>query len=489
MAKGESRKKPEGGVVAASGAHGIRQMFIGELSPDPRQRARYSTGIWIDDANTLQLYRNVLADQRAFQALEQRLNAAISKPMQVKPGGDSRRDRKAAEDLTTKLAGIKFETICKKLLHAIWFGYSIGEVIYAPDYGTVRMHDIRVRAAERFRWNTDNQPLLKTLENPAGSPLPENKFVILRRPGDHDDIPYAPGLARWCYWPAYLKRHGLKFWAIALEKFGTPTAKGKYQRGATDDEKDMLLDILMALANGLAVALPDDQEIDLLEAMRRSGGDFDIFCRYMDALITTTILGQSSTTDQGPWRGTAEIQMEVRDEAVAADCRMLNEALNSTISPWLTDWNFPGAAYPIITRDTDPPEDLDARVDREEKISKMTGLRPTRRHIEETYGGEWEESGRPSQSGTGAGAMFADDHDDPITAAALEAAQDWRLQMEPVVRPLLDAADNANDLDEFQSLIDSDEVSDAMRSDRLQQRLTNTQFSSAVSGDVESGEI
>ena len=207
----------------------------------------------------------------------------------------------------------------------------------------------------------------------------------------------------------------------------------------------------------------------------------------MDALITTTILGQSSTTDQGPWRGTAEIQMEVRDEAVAADCRMLNEALNSTIAPWLTDWNFPGAAYPVITRDTDPPEDLDARVDREEKISRMTGLRPTRRHIEETYGGDWEESGRPSQSGTGA--MFADDHDDPITAAALEAAQDWRLQMEPVVRPVLDAADNANDLDEFQSLIDGDEVSDAMRSDRLQERLTNTQFSTAVSGDAESGEI
>ena len=36
------------------------------------------------------------------------------------------------------------------------------------------------------------------------------------------------------------------------------------------------------------------------------------------------------------------------------------------------------------------PEDLDARARREAVIAQTSSLRPTRTHIERTYGGEWE---------------------------------------------------------------------------------------------------
>ena len=145
-----------------------------------------------------------------------------------------------------------------------------------------------------------------------------------------------------------------------------------------------------AYATSAGVTLPEGQEVEIVESARRAGGDFEQFVGYLDRQLTTTILGQSSTTDQGPWRGTAEVQKDVRDETVAADCRLLDNALNCTIARWLTVWNFQSAAFPRIRRDASPPEDLDARATREETISRTTGLRPTQAHVEEVYGGEWE---------------------------------------------------------------------------------------------------
>ena len=87
----------------------------------------------------------------------------------------------------------------------------------------------------------------------------------------------------------------------------------------------------------------------------------------------------------------------MRDETVAADCRLLDNALNGTLARWLTLWNFPSAATPRIRRDASPPDDLDARARREAVIAQTSGLRPTRAHIERTYGGDWEAA--PPSSG------------------------------------------------------------------------------------------
>ena len=180
-------------------------------------------------------------------------------------------------------------------------------------------------------------------------------------------------------------------------------------------------------------------------------------------MIAKTILGQSATTEQGPWRGTAEVQKDVRDEVIAADCRLLVESFNSTIAAWLTHWNFPGAAVPIMVRDASPPEDLDARAKREETVGRMAGLRPTQAHVESVYGGEWEAAPGPA-----AGMRpppDADPGDDggfrglcqrpvrrpPRTAfrgrdrarPAQLVRDEWEPMMEPVIEPILVAAGGA----------------------------------------------
>ena len=435
-------KTPPAGETAASGMGHWLAPYIGELPLDPTGRARYAYTHVADETHALQTYRNVLRDERCSAALEQRLNAAISKPWEVEPGGEDAVDKAAAEDLAEQLKAIPFDETCRQLLHGVWFGWAVGEAMWARDGNRVVIEDLVVRSLDRFTWSTQGELLLRTYTVPQGQPVPDGKFVVLTRPGEHRDLPYAPGLARWCYWPVWFKRHGWKFWAIALEKFGAPTAKGVYPKGATEQEKKKLLDVIQSLATGAGIAIPEDQEVELLATAQRAGGsggiDFEAFVKYLDQSITTTILGQSSTTDQGPWRGTAEVQKDVRDETVTADCRLLDETLNATIARWLTQWNFPSAAVPKIRHDADPREDLDARAKREEVVSRTTGLRPTKQHVIDIYGGEWEEAPEPTPppaanpDGNGGGNEPPpdDDDDDNEMAAALAAA---------IVRPLVEA--------------------------------------------------
>ena len=382
---------PPLGEVAAASIAGRLQPYIGELPLNPRQPSRYADR-YRDEGHALQIYRDILRDERCQAALDQRLDAAIARPWTVEPGGDAPEDRAAADDLARQLAGVGFDAVSRQLLHGVWYGYAIAEALWAREADRVVLDRLVVRAPDRFRWSAEG-----AAPAPHRDPAPRRaaaggKFVVLRRPGEHGDLPHGPGLARWCFWPVWLKRHGLKFWSVALEKFGAPGVKGTYPRNASAEQKADLLDLVQSFATNLGVILPEGQEIEIVESARRAGGDFLAFVAYLDRAISTTILGQSATTDMGPWRGTAEVQRDVRDETVAADCRLLDNALNGTLARWLTQWNFPSAATPRIRRDASPPEDLDARARREAVIAQTSGLRPTRAHIERTYGGAWEEA-------------------------------------------------------------------------------------------------
>ncbi|MCY4431145.1 MAG: DUF935 family protein [Rhodospirillales bacterium] len=497
-----TRKNPPAaplGEVAARSTAGRIQYYIGELPPDPRDRATYADS-YRDDSQALLLYRDTLRDERAMAALDQRLHAAVSRPWEVEPGGEREIDRTAAAHLEGQLRGLDFDSICRQLLHGVWYGYAVAEAIWARSGNSVIIKDLKVRAPDRFRWSVDNELLLRTDTALFGEPVPDAKFGVLTRPGESVDVPHGPGLARWCYWPVWFKRNGIGWWATSIEKFGSPTSVGKYPRTATEGEKKTLLELVYAFTSGAAVALPEDQAIEIIEGGRRTlglGGDFSAFVRYLDVSMTTTILGQSSTTDQGPWRGTADVQKDVRDETVAADARLLGEALNSSIARWLTAWNFPGAAPPRIRRDVEPPEDLDARAKREETLGRMSGLRPTRAHIERVYGGEWEDA--PEPSGTGPGmpdgtpgnsprgdlAEPGEQRHDAIGTAIEDLiGEGWEPLMDPVIEPLLAEASAAlergESLEAFRGGLPA--VFDAMDDAVLVQTLRRMGFSARLSG-------
>lgn len=390
----------------------------------------------------LLIYQEVLRDEQVKACFEQRVRAVVSKPWEVRPGGKKLADKKAAEFIDEQLKAIRFDSITEKMLYGVFYGYGVGEAMYAVVDGKVVLDTsrggIKVRDRRRFGFAPDMSLRLRTSANPAGEELPERKFWHFATGSDHDDEPYGLGLAHWLYWPVFFKRSGVKFWLVFLEKFGMPTAVGKYPGGTPKPDQDKLLEALQAIQTDSAIIFPEGMTAELLEATRGGKADYTALYDRMDAAIARATLGQTASTQGTPGKlGNDDLQGDVRDDIVKADADLVCMSFNATVVKWLVEWNFPGAALPQVWRKCEDEEDSGKTAERDEKISKM-GFKPTLKYIHDQYGGEWvevtpptvEAGLKPALAVGDAAAQFAEgDAIHPADALAarlsIEAAPHW----------------------------------------------------------------
>ena len=355
------------------------------------QRSAFYNGLLGGSSRqTIPRYRKLLEDDQVKSVWQQRRRAVTSVNWEIEPGGDSALDIAAADDLAEQIGDLSFDRITGKMLHALFFGYSVGECMFAAEAGKIKLKDVLVRRPERFRLGKGGDIfLIDTLGHEEE--MPPQKLWVFADDSDNDDDLHGPGLGHNLYWPVFFKKNGAQFWAIALEKFGQPTPIGKFPAGLGDAEINKILDALNAIHTDSSIAIPDNVEISLLEAMRTSGGNFETFLNYFDGSISKVILSQTMTTDSGSSLAQAAVHADVKIEVVRGDADLICESFNNGPARWLTLWNYPGAAFPKIWRRVKDPEDLTDRATREKLVSETTGLRPTREHVEDYYGGKWEE--------------------------------------------------------------------------------------------------
>ena len=229
-----------------------------------------------------QLYEEVLRDTQVQAVFTQRRLAVVAKPTEVMPGGKMRRDRMAAEFIEEVLEHIRWDTVTDKMLYGRFYGYGVAEALWMRDGAHVALDELKVRNRRRFVFDPDFNLKLLTSNNPDGEVLPSHKFWTLTTGADHDDEPYGLGLAHWLYWPVYFKRNQIKFWLIALEKFGQPTVHGKYPRNASDDERKTLKNAVGSVRTDSGITTPDDIMIEFLEASRAGRMDYSGFYDRMD---------------------------------------------------------------------------------------------------------------------------------------------------------------------------------------------------------------
>jgi phage gp29-like protein len=307
-------------------------------------------------------YRELRRDDQVHATMQQRRLALTSRPLLIEPGADDRLSIQAADALRENLAQIKFDRACDKMGWTPFYGHGVGECMWERQEGRVWLAQIKVRTPWRFRYAPDGSLRLLTRSNMIqGEPMPERKFWTYNYGADNDDDPYGLGLAHQLYWPVFFKKQGLAFWLRALEKFGAPTIVAKYPSGTPIDQQNAALKAAQQIRLAGAAKIPDTMTLDLLEAMRGTV-DQATFHRQMNAAIAKIVLGQTMTTDDGSSLAQGQIHMEVRQELTDADAEMQLESFMAGPARWLTEWNFPGAATPVLRRPAREDEDADAKI-------------------------------------------------------------------------------------------------------------------------------
>ncbi len=359
------------------------------------------------------VYEKLLDDDQVRPCFRQRRTEIIAREWKVDPGGDAPIDQQAADHLKAQLQRIGWDRTCYKMLAGLMYGYAVGECMFrVGDDGLVQLDKLLVRRSARFCFSaTDRALMLKQQGQPTA--LPARKFWSYSCGAEDDDDPYGTGLGPALYWPVWLKRNGLKFWALFLERFANPTPKAVVPPGTSEAERSKLLKLLAKITDGGQIVVPRGVDIELLQAIRSSTGDFDEFIQRLDRAIAKIILLQTMTTDDGSSYSQSETHYKVLTAGSKADSDLLDESFRLGPATWLTEWNFPGAKVPIIYRDFSASVDLKAIAERDVALNRL-GWKPKAKYIAATYGDNYDYvapgsgAAGPSAVGFAEGPSFAD---------------------------------------------------------------------------------
>ena len=340
----------------------------------------------------LDAYKRLLTDWQVQSAVQQRIRAVVSKSWVVEPGGPSALDKAASDFIEENLNNINFDDITEKHLYGLWYGFSVAEVLYGVKDNKTVIDDIKVRDRRYFRFDRNRKLRFMTFNAPAeGILMPDRKFWYFTFGGDSHLSPYGKGLAHYCYWPSVFLRNAVKSGLIYLEKFAQPTPVIRLPAGKANDptERGIAMAILEGIQQDSGIVVPENLDLSLLEAGRAGVGEYTKFAKMMEQAITKIILSQTMTTDDGSSLAQAQVHQDVADDVVTADSDLICRSFNAGPVKWLTEFNFPGAAIPNVWRETEPPEDLDKRADRDTKVYSL-GYKPTPDLIKQVYGVGWE---------------------------------------------------------------------------------------------------
>ena len=343
------------------------------------------------------IYDEIERDARAYAVLQKRKMALLAYPWMVVPASDAPEDKKAAELVTRQLDTSNFRQAVLGLQDALLKGFAVGECMWKIEDGVVILDRINARDQRRFTFDHDAKLRLRDWTNMwDGLSVPERKFVV-HTVGSKDNSPFGLGLGNRLFWLVYFKRQDITFWLSFLDKFGSPTALGKYPGGTTKQSQDALMDAMFSIAQDAAIIIPDSMRVELLEATRSGSADaYERAARYLDEEITIAVLGETLTTSLGDVGSQAatSVHNDVRLELIQADGELMAETLNETLIRWITEFNFPTAAPPRIKFLIDQEEELTLRANRDRTLYDM-GFQPSLEYIRQTYGAHWTERPAP----------------------------------------------------------------------------------------------
>ena len=137
------------------------------------------------------------------------------------------------------------------------------------------------------------------------------------------------------------------------EVYGQPLRVGKYGAGATEQDKERLLQAVANIGTDAAAIIPESMLIEFTEARQTGSAElYQSFCAYLDAQVSKAVLGQTLTTEipQGAGsRAAAEVHDSVRRDIMSADARRLAATINRDLIRPIVDLNLgPRKNYPRL---------------------------------------------------------------------------------------------------------------------------------------------
>jgi phage gp29-like protein len=336
------------------------------------------------------ILESILGDGHVTAVIQTRKLGTMSEPFDVSPGSIKEQEPDQASvdlcnDLREDLWKLDVDNLISQILDAPLMGMVPIEIVWKADAGKLRIADLIPVPCRWFGFDNDNKPRFLSGNNMImGEPLPEGKFVFARHFPSYDN-PYGIRLLSRCFWPAFFKRGGLKFWVQFVEKYASPFLHGKYQNPA---DADAMLSQLSNMVQSAVGVSPVGTEVNVVQGDGSASSDvYETFKTSMDSEISKIILGQTLTTEVGD-KGTqalGTVHQTVLEAFRAADRKLIVKTFDEIA--WIyQQLNNSAASSPIFAFQS--AEDIKKDVADRDKVLSDMGTKFSIGYLNRRYGFE-----------------------------------------------------------------------------------------------------
>jgi phage gp29-like protein len=208
------------------------------------------------------------------------------------------------------------------IMDAIFRGWAGWELVFHEAGAKVLVRDHIQIDQDFITFTPDGAPRLLTTDHPyEGIPMPSPQFGVASWGDQRQGNPRGEGLGKSIFWHWFMKVKGLKFWAQALERFGSPGLKAKVEGGDLAARKARWKEILRDYIQGTGVVYSEGEEVDVLASIGKVGDSHKLFEDFCNDEISKVVLSQTLTTQPGASGSYAlgKVQSGVRDDIQWSD--------------------------------------------------------------------------------------------------------------------------------------------------------------------------
>lgn len=349
------------------------------------------------------VYDQMQKDAQVQACLTIKKLAVLSRGWEVHPASDDPKDREVAgfvqfalEDMRGSVLDVLFN-----VLDALAKGFSVMEINWtvidrAPHEGRIGLASIKSKDPATFVFDTDEFLNIRSLKRTGfsnlqlpTSNLQADKFVVYSYMPRYES-PYGTSDLRAAYKHYWSKDVLTRFLNLYLEKYGSPTAKGSYKRGAPRAAQEELLKVLDKIQQETAIVIPDDVQVELLEAQRGGEAGYLQALGFHDKQISKAILCQTLMTDEGMRVGSfalAKVHLDVLKMCLKKLKRDLEESvMREQLIRRLVDFNYDVESYPTFSLGPLEDRDVDQLAGAIAKLVSGEVIRPDEGWIREYLG-------------------------------------------------------------------------------------------------------
>ncbi|WP_100965347.1 DUF935 domain-containing protein [Bosea sp. FBZP-16] len=291
-------------------------------------------------------------DPHYLSVLGTRRRSVAQLPITIEAASDDAEHVRHADFLREWLKEGVLELGLFDILDAIGKGFSVTEIEWESTPEAVLPKCLDYRPQRWFEFDQVDGETVVLAEGVTREPLSPHKFIIHRHKAK-SGLTIRSGLARVASWAWMYKAFTAKDWAIFTQNYGMPTRVGKFDRAASDADKEVLWRAVANIAGDCAAIIPAEMSIDFVSVEKGTGSPGQLYERrvdWFDRQISKLVLGQTTTTDAvSGGHAVAKEHRLVQEDLERADAKLLSASLTRQLIQLVIALNFgPQSKYPRL---------------------------------------------------------------------------------------------------------------------------------------------